>query len=242
MPASASRPRAATAAGVSSSGWLKCVLMKSGWYCLSIVAELGRDPLGQVAGDPAADPDDLEVRDGPEPGEDGLEPPVVEQQRVAAGHDDVADLGVLLEVLERALELRHRDLLGIAHLPPPGAEPAVAGADRGDEEERPVGIAVRDVGHRAVGVLVERVDDAVHDVELLDRGDVLPPDRVVGRLDQVDHGRRDPELEVLGGLPETIEVGEVLRAELGRERLERLDRVGPEDFLPGFHDASRPSA
>ena len=193
-----------------------------------------------MAWDPAPDPDDLEVRDGPEPGEDGLEPAVVQQQRVAARHDDVPDLGVLLEVLERALELRHGDLFGIAHLPAPGAEAAVAGANRRDQEERPVGIAVGDVGDRAVGVLVEGVHDPVPDVELLDRRHVLPPDRVVGRLDQIDHCRRDPELEVLGSLPEAVEVGEVLGPELGRESLERLDRVGPEDFLPGLHDATRP--
>src|SRR5919107_1048023 len=61
-------------------------------------------------------------------GEDGLESPVIEQQRVAARHDDVADLGVLFEVLKRTLELRHRDLLRISHLAAAGAEPAVAGA------------------------------------------------------------------------------------------------------------------
>ena len=36
MPASASMPSAFTAAGVSSSGWLKWVLMKSGWNLLSV--------------------------------------------------------------------------------------------------------------------------------------------------------------------------------------------------------------
>ena len=60
---------------------------------------------------------------------------------------------MFLEVLERRLELGHRDLLRIADLPPPGAEPAVGGADRGDQEERPVGIAVGDVRHRAVRIL-----------------------------------------------------------------------------------------
>ena len=52
------------------------------------------------------------------------------------------------------------------------------------------------------------------DVQLLDRGNVLAPDRVVGRLDQLDHGRRDPELEVLGCLPQTVELGKVLGTEL----------------------------
>jgi hypothetical protein len=71
-----------------------------------------------------------------------------------------------------------------------------------------------DVGDRAVGVLVEGVHHAVHHVQLFDRGDVLAPDRIVRRLDQVHHGRGDPKLEVLRGLAEPVEVGEVLGAKL----------------------------
>ena len=95
---------------------------------------------------------------------------------------------------------------------------------------------MRDVGNGAVGVLVERVDDAVHYLELLDARDILAPDRIAGRLDEVHHRRRDPELEIVGGLPEPIEFGEVLGPELGRQRLERGDRILLEDFLPGFHE------
>jgi hypothetical protein len=73
---------------------------------------------------------------------------------------------------------------------------------------------VGDVRDRTVRVLVQRVDDPIHHIELVSRGHVLPPHRVVRRLDQIDHGRRDPELEVLGRLPQPLQVGKVLGAEL----------------------------
>ena len=131
--------------GVSSSGWLKCVLIQSGWYLLSISHSSGVIRSGRWHGTRLPIRMISRCGIGAQPGQDGVEPPVVEQQRVAARHDHVPDLGVLLEVLEGDLELRHRDLLGIAHLPPPGAEAAVGRAHRGDQEQRPVRIAVRDV-------------------------------------------------------------------------------------------------
>ena len=129
---------------------------------------------------------------------------------------------------------------GSPDLPPPGAEAAVGGADRGDQEERPVGIAVRDVRHRAVRVLVERVDDAVDHLELVDRRHVLAPDRVVRLLDEVHHCGRDAELEVLRRDAQPVELGEILRAELDGERFEGSDRVLSQDFLPGLHAGTRP--
>src|SRR5437763_16860385 len=92
---------------------------------------------------------------------------VREEQRIAAGHDDVADLGVLLEVAERRLEPGQRDLLGIAYLAVPGAEAAVGSAHRRDEEQRPVRVAMRDVGNGGGRVLGERLHPPVVYLELL---------------------------------------------------------------------------
>ena len=66
--------------------------------------------------------------------------------------------GCARDVLERRVVLVERNLLRVADLAAPRAEAAVARADRADEEEHAVGIAVRDVRHRRVAVLVERVD------------------------------------------------------------------------------------
>ena len=59
------------------------------------LAELRRDARRQVRRDPAAEADDLDVRDLAQPLEDVLQPAVGEHHRVAARQDDVADLGML---------------------------------------------------------------------------------------------------------------------------------------------------
>ena len=183
-------------------------------------AQLRRDPLREVAGDAAADPHDLKMRDRAQPLEEVLDAPVGEEQRVAARHDHVADLVVLLEVAERRLELRHGDLARVPDFAAPRAEATVGSAHGRDEEQGAVGIAVRDVGHRRVGVLGQRIHEPVVHFELLEVRHVLAPDRIAGGLDQVHHGRRDPELKVLGRLPQTLEIREMLGAELGHERIQ----------------------
>ena len=62
---------------------------------------------------------------------------------------------MFLQVAERRVELRHRDLLGVADLAATGAEAAVGRAYRRHEKERAVRIAVRDVGNRRVRVFVQ---------------------------------------------------------------------------------------
>ena len=74
-------------------------------------------------------------------------------------------------------------------------------------------------------VFGERVDDAVVHLELLEIGHVLPPDRIAGRLDEVHHRGRNPELEVLGGLPQPFQVREIPGAETVRERIERCEAL-----------------
>jgi hypothetical protein len=172
---------------------------------------------------------------GPQAAADVVEAPVRQQQRIAAGHDDVANLGVLLEVTERRLELRHRNLLGVAHLAPPRAEAAVRRAHRRHEKQRAIGIAVRDVGDRAVRVFVEAVHEPVADLQLLQRRDVLRPDRIARSLDQVDHGGRDAELEVLHRLAQPVHVLDMFRPEALGKLVERADAFPAKPFLPGLH-------
>ena len=112
------------------------------------LAELRRDALRQVRGDAAPDADDLDVRNGAQILEQILEAPIAQHHRIAARHDDVANLRMLPDVLEGGVVLIERDLLGITHLAATRAEAAVAGADRTHEKERAVRIPVRDVRHR----------------------------------------------------------------------------------------------
>ena len=192
---------------------------------LQYPAQLRGDPLGEMTRDPAADPDDLEVRDGPQALAELVDAPIGQEQRIAARHDHVADLDVLLQVAKRGLELGHGDLLGVTHLAPPRAEAAIRGAHRGHEEQRPIGIAMGDIRHGGVGVLGQRVHQAVVHLELLEVRHVLPPDGVARRLDEVHHRGGDPELEILRGLSQSLEVREVFGAEPGDEGFERGDAL-----------------
>src|SRR5439155_22782667 len=53
------------------------------------VTQLRRDALGEMTRYPAADPQHLEMRDGPEAFAELVEPPIGEEQRIAARHDHV---------------------------------------------------------------------------------------------------------------------------------------------------------
>ena len=140
------------------------------------------------------------MRNRPQPFADVVDPAVGQKQGIATRHDDVTDLVVFFEVAKGRLELRHRNLLGIPDLAPARAESAVRRAHRRHQEQRAVGIAVRDVGNGRVSIFLERIHEAVTHVQLLQRGDVLLPDGIAGRLDEIDHCGRDTELEVLGCL------------------------------------------
>jgi len=76
--------------------------MKMGCTSETIFAEFGGYALGQMRGDAAADPDDLDV-----PGvrakllEEVLQSAVAQHHRVAAAHNDVSDLRVLASTERR---------------------------------------------------------------------------------------------------------------------------------------------
>jgi pSer/pThr/pTyr-binding forkhead associated (FHA) protein len=77
---------------------------------------------------------------------------------------------------------------------------------------------IEDVGSTN-GTYADHSFDRKKTVALLHGGDVLTPDRIAGRLDQIHHRRRDAEFEVFGGLPEPVDLADVLRAETLGQRL-----------------------
>ena len=82
-----------------------------------------------------------------------------QRQRVAAGDDDVADLGVLADVLDHPLVVAADGVPAAAvhGAPLARAEPAVHGADVRRDQQRAVGVAVRQAGDGRVLVLFQRV-------------------------------------------------------------------------------------
>src|SRR5678815_5776608 len=197
------------------------------------LTEFRRDAGRQVRRDPTAEADNLDVRDLTQALEEVLEPPVGEHHRVAARHDHVADLRVLAEILEGRLVLVERDLFGVADFAAARAEPAVRRADGTHQEECPVGISMRDVRDRRVTVFVERVDHAVDDVELLDRGHVLLPHRVPDLLDRAQDVRRETHLEIVERRLQAIDIDDVGPVPIS-ELVEGIDAL-VEDLLPVTH-------
>jgi len=71
---------------------------------------------------------------------------------------------------------------------------------------------VRQVRDRRIRVLVERIDDAVLDDQLMGRRDVLDPERVAGAADELQRRRGDAEVEAVDRLLDRLAV-DVLGAE-----------------------------
>ena len=117
------------------------------------------------------------------------------QQRVAAGEQDVAHFGVLLQVLDGAVEIELEFLL--AHAADDAAARAVAavgGAAVRDQKEDAVGIAMDQAGHGHVVILAARIGHVGRRVgHFLDARNHLAADRAIGieRIDQVEEVGRD---------------------------------------------------
>ena len=146
---------------------------------------------GQTTGVREPMTDDLYVRDGAQALDDVLQTVIGDHQAVAAGEEDVADLGMRGDVVDALVDLRHRHLaVVLAGKAAARAVTAVHGALVGDKQQHAVGIAVRQTGGRGVGVLVQRVGvQSVGVLQLLGAvGSAMLADGIE-RIVQVDQGQ-----------------------------------------------------
>jgi hypothetical protein len=199
-------------------------------------AEQRREVLGDPhrAGDGGAggDPQELDVGDRAQAGEDLLEPAVGEDERIAARDDHVAHLRVGADVgdpllhrgaVEAAVVVGERD-------PAAGAVAAVDRAAVDREEQDPVSVLVDHRAGGAVRLLADRVQEiAGRGLALVGRRDRLHPDRAGGviRVDErgVVRRHRHPEAPVREREPAALRVREAHHPpELGgcRERASLL--------------------
>ena len=95
---------------------------------------------------------------------------------------------------------------------------------------------MRDVGNGGVRVFLERIHKAVVHFQLLHRGNVLLPDGITGRLDQIDHRGRNTELEILSCLsqPRDVAPPDVLGPEAGGKGVEGGDALLAQQLLPSL--------
>ena len=121
-------------------------------------AKLGGDPLRQHGRHLGADPQELDVRNLPQTGEDPVQPLVAQRQRIAAGNEHVADAGRAANVVERLFQpgLAGGDR-SVPHHARPRAIAAVARAEIGHQQQHPVRVAVDKARHGTIAVFAQRV-------------------------------------------------------------------------------------
>ena len=133
--------------------------------------------------------------DGAKPAEQVAEFLVGKQQSVAAGKKHVAHLGVLLQVIDGAVEIKLQLLLAdAADHPAARAVPAVGSAPVSDQKKNAVRIAMHQPGHGHVVVLSAGIGHVGRRIgHLLDARNHLSPDRAgrIERIDEVEEIGRD---------------------------------------------------
>ena len=195
------------------------------------LAQLVVDPLRQENRHTRADPDDLDVGDLAQAADDRFEQLRGEGQAVAAGDEDVPNLGRSAQVLELGLVVLAVEVLGgVAHDPRARAVAAIAGALGRDEHQDAVGVAMNEARHRGVAVLRERVLHHPGEGRVLaTERDDLAANRVVRvvRVHQADEVGRDVDPELVGGAqPFALFVAEV------QDLLDLREVVDPVRELP----------
>ena len=131
--------------------------------------------IGKRHGHARGEADRLDGGDGADATEEAIEALGRHGERVAAAHDDVADLGMRGDPCERGLEALERDgAAAVPDDPRTRAEPAVDGAAVGREEKDAIRIATHEMRRDLVVDLSQGVDEvARHLVGLVDPRDAL---------------------------------------------------------------------
>ena len=205
MPASARRARAVATSGRQLGRVIEVDVHPQRMELTQHRHQLRRDALRHEDRHTAADPDDLDVLDGPQPAQDILQHLRREQQRVAAAQQHVTDRRCGGDVRDLPIVIAPAELrAGVADDAAARAVAAVAGALSRHQHQHPIGIAVHQARHRAVAVFVQRIDHhAVECDQLLAGGDHLAADRAVRiiRVDQRREIRGDVHPEVMAADP-----------------------------------------
>ena len=142
-----------------------------------------RDALRQRGGNLRAHSQQFHMLDGAQPRKQPLELLVRQQKRIASGKQHVANLGVGRDIFDRCRPLLDTDRVPgrVADHPRACAVTAVDRADRGHQEQHPIGIAMHQSGRAQVAVLVQRVVRLVRTpLQFVGRHDDRAAQRIVG--------------------------------------------------------------
>ena len=126
---------------------------------LECTNECGRNPVRRHHRHAAVHAHDLDVLDRTQRAHDFAQPPRRQDQRIAAGQDDLPDVGMRADVIERRRQRGARQRLPAArpdHLAAE-AEPAIDRTHVHELEQYAVGIAMHDAFDRTVRVVADRI-------------------------------------------------------------------------------------
>lgn len=167
------------------------------------VTKFRGDALREEDGDAGSDSEELNVGDFAEAGEEFFKFPIGEEEGIAAGEEDVADLWGAFEVFDGGVPLGFELLVGDAGDDAgAGAVSAVGGAAVGDEEEDAVRIAVDEAGDGHVAVFATGIGHfGGVGVGFFDAGDDLAADGAVGisGVDEIEEVGSDGGGELSAG-------------------------------------------
>ncbi len=163
--------------------------------------ELGRDALRKKNRNPRTNPDKFDVLDGTETPEKRVQLGIREQQRVATRQQYIANLGMLLDILQTGFKLGMEIIgLGVGNQAAARAITAIRCTTIGHQEQDAVGVAMDDTrdGHRPL--FANRILGLARgDVGLLDSRNHLSAHRAVRVLgvDQIEEVGRDRKRELM---------------------------------------------
>ena len=201
-----------------------------GMVFLDHVTESRRDALRETSWHTASDPDQFEVRNGPQSLEDALEKMVGQQERVAAGQDDVPHLRVSQEIVHDAVQLSFFQEPGLSHQPLACAETAVDRALVGNHEQDPVRIPMDEMRYGTVHVLMQRIFCRALVGDLVGFRNDLSPERITPLLDEFHPHGGDAHRIFRDDILNLIRIHiEVLGQFFG------LDHALSQGLLPGLH-------
>jgi hypothetical protein len=132
---------------------------------------------------PAADPDDLHVRNVAEPTEQMVQFRIGQHERIAAGEDDIADFRVRGNIVKCGIPVRLCTGERLTQPPLAHAEAAIDSTLVRDEPDHPVGVAVDQTRHRGEALFVKWVGKLVV-LKLPQIRHALPPDGVTRFTDE----------------------------------------------------------
>ena len=205
------------------------------------------DALRQNSWHFGADADDLDMGNAPQPRKQVFHMQLGHGKGVSSGNQDIADLGMLLDVIKAGLPRFNPDVAFIfCHHARTRTVPAIGGAEAGNQEQNPVGIAVHQPRHGHGSILAARVGHFLRrNQRFLDPRNDLPPDRAIGivGIDEIEELGRDAHAQLCPGEqhPRAFLRRE---AEVGFQGLEIGDPIAqlPAPIIPLLWSGPRPMA